>query len=306
MPQFKPMLAAKLEDVGPLQFPLLASPKLDGVRAVILNGVVLSRSLKPIPNKHVQALFGRPELEGLDGELCVGPANAKDLMQRTMSGVMSSDGTPDVCFHVFDLANDPGVFCGRDDRLGDRVEELTRGCLFPLVHVLQDIIENEGDLAAYEAEQLAAGYEGVMLRDPQGLYKQGRCGKKQPWLVKVKRFVDDEAIVIGVEELMHNDNPAETNELGRTKRSTHQANKRPAGVLGALVCMTKGGVTFNIGTGFTAAQRASYYGDHCDDIALGGVGLVGRIAKFKHFQNAGVKDAPRFPVFLCFRDPRDL
>ena len=316
MVTFKPMLAAKLEDIGldNLTYPLLASPKLDGVRALVIDGVVMSRSLKPIPNKHVQKLFGRPELEGFDGELCVGPATAKDLMQRTMSGVMSEDGEPDVTYHVFDLWEDSDAFAKRQPRAAYLASRL-RGCV-PVHH---SAVETENQLLELEAAYLAEGYEGIMLRTLEGGYKQGRCGKKQPWLIKVKRFEDSEAIVIGVEELMHNDNEATINELGRTKRSTHQENKRPAGVLGALICKTPEGVVFNIGTGFTAEQRAQLWRAHC--IARGGwpspggdelykwalaTDPLGRIVKYKHFACSGVKEAPRFPVFLGFRDKRDL
>lgn len=298
----RPMLAAKLEDVGPLQFPYLASPKLDGVRALVINGVVMSRSLKPIPNKYVQKLFGRPALEGFDGELCVGPANAKDLMQKTMSGVMSSDGEPDVCYHVFDVHTCDGMmtFEERYSWLWNQALCWPPPVAGPILLVPQTNIKSQDEMDVYEAKCLELGYEGIMLRTLDGGYKQGRCGKKQPYLIKVKRFEDSEAEVIGLEELMHNDNPAETNELGRTKRSTHQENKRPAGVLGALICKTKEGVVFNIGTGFTAEQRAEMW-----RTGGPGAGAVGRIAKYKHFANAGVKDAPRFPVFLGFRHPSD-
>jgi DNA ligase-1 len=61
---FKPMLASPA-DMSKLRFPLWLSPKLDGIRALVINGVVMSRSLKPIPNQHVQSLFGH--LEGYDG-----------------------------------------------------------------------------------------------------------------------------------------------------------------------------------------------------------------------------------------------
>jgi DNA ligase-1 len=60
----RPMLACK--DATGLKFPLLASAKIDGVRALVKDGKVLSRSLKPIPNRHVQEMFG--SLEGADGE----------------------------------------------------------------------------------------------------------------------------------------------------------------------------------------------------------------------------------------------
>ena len=103
----RPMLAAKATDEE-LQalfkrgHSFLLSPKIDGIRALVVNGQLVSRTLKPIRNYHTQALFGRPELEGLDGELVVGNPWDKNLMQQTSSGVMSYDGKPPVKFIVFD------------------------------------------------------------------------------------------------------------------------------------------------------------------------------------------------------------
>ena len=64
---FKPMLAATLKSPEALKFPVVASPKLDGVRAIIIDGVVMSRNLKPIPNVFVQKIFGHREFNGFDG-----------------------------------------------------------------------------------------------------------------------------------------------------------------------------------------------------------------------------------------------
>ena len=66
----KPLLACEVP-LDEISFPVYASTKLDGVRALVIDGVVYSRSLKPIRNKHVQKLFGKKEYEGLDGELVV-------------------------------------------------------------------------------------------------------------------------------------------------------------------------------------------------------------------------------------------
>jgi DNA ligase-1 len=295
------MLAAKLEDIGEdnLTFPLLASPKIDGVRAYVRDGVVYSRSNKPIPNPHVQKLFGRAELEGMDGELVVGPANAPDTMQKTMSGVMSKDGEPDVFFYVFDVVHGRADTMTYQDRYGWLRNHCTHLPSNSRAHALNhSIIDHKGQLDEYEAQMLANGYEGIMLRTLDGKYKQGRCGKKAPYLTKVKRFASGEATIVGSEELMHNDNEAFTDELGRTKRSTHQENKRPAGVLGALICRLASGVEFNIGTGFSAEQRAELWARRAS--------LPGQLVTFKHFEAVGVKDAPRFPVFVSFRDPLDL
>ena len=104
--QIKPLLACEvpLDDV---KFPVYVSTKLDGIRCLIIDGVAYSRSLKPIRNKYVQELFGKPEYNGLDGELVVGDIYAKDVFQKTTSGVMSAEGTPDVKFYVFDICTTP-------------------------------------------------------------------------------------------------------------------------------------------------------------------------------------------------------
>ena len=57
------------------------------------------------------------------------------------------------------------------------------------------------------------------------------------------------------------------------------------------------GVEFRIGTGFDQADRDSLWR------AEGGV--LGRIVKYKFFP-VGVKEKPRHPVFLGFRDKRDM
>ena len=70
---FKPLLASPVEWKHLDYSNLWVSPKLDGIRAIIRDGVVMSRSLKPIPNKHVQRILGNsPGIEGYDGELIVG------------------------------------------------------------------------------------------------------------------------------------------------------------------------------------------------------------------------------------------
>lgn len=76
---FRPMLATDA-DLGKLRFPLLASAKLDGVRAVVRDGVVYSRSNKPIPNAYVQQKFSR--FEHFDGELIVGDPTSKTWLSR--------------------------------------------------------------------------------------------------------------------------------------------------------------------------------------------------------------------------------
>jgi DNA ligase-1 len=286
------MLAVDCGGVDSVVFPVIASPKLDGVRAIITHGGVLSRTLKPIPNVRVQSLLdGLPV--GLDGELIAGDPTAPDAYRKTVSMVMSDDAPIDgLKYYVFDIQEDGG-FRDRYAHLQKIFEGLANAAAVELLP--QILVENAEALTVLENVWVVAGFEGGILRKPDGPYKHGRSTLKEGYLLKLKRFVDSEAEVLGVTELMHNGNEKTVNELGRTARSSHKAGKTGEGVLGALcVRDVKSGVEFEIGTGFTAAERREYFS-----------GVVGRLAKYKYFAG-GSKDKPRFPVFLGWRDKRDV
>jgi len=154
MSTFKPLLAATVEDVSKLSFPLLASPKLDGIRAIVLNGQLVSRSLKPIPNKKLQAIYGRKEYEGLDGELIMGRPSSGDVFSRTSSAVMSHDGPADVNFYVFDWVADPDApFTARTVIAKEKVKGGCQGMYL----VESKKIANEDELNAMETKYLEQG-----------------------------------------------------------------------------------------------------------------------------------------------------
>lgn len=293
MVRFKPMLAGKA-DLDNIKFPVMASPKLDGVRVIVYDGVVYSRNFKRIPNDHVQALFGRKECEGFDGELIVGQVTADTVFQSTTSGVMTGSGKPDVVFHVFDDTSINDDFENRYHQLDRRVKKRCRGTKVKLVSHVR--ITDLKDLLDFEEECVAQGYEGIMIRDPKGKYKHGRSTTKEGGLLKIKRFEDDEAVVIGCEELMTNHNEQELDNLGHKVRSSKKEGMVPAGKLGALIVKHKTFGEFKIGSGFTEDARIKLWHERDE--------LKGRLAKFK-YQPSGVKDKPRFPVFLGFRNKID-
>lgn len=291
---FKPMLASPDNGtIGP-RYPVMASPKLDGVRCVGRDGLALSRALKPIPNGYVQDMFAlRPWLQGLDGELIVGSPCHPNVMQTTMSGVMTQHGIPAAKFYVFDRTDQfsPTPFFDRHRRI-----DLPAGDTFAEVvpHVW---IYDAEQLAKYERHCVGLGFEGIMYRDPHGPYKHGRSTLREGWLIKVKRFMDAEALIIGFEELQRNHNALTTDNLGHAKRSTHKEGKVAGGVLGAFICRTPEGVEFNIGGGFTENDRTLFWAMRDQ--------LIGKIVTYKFFPH-GVKEAPRHPVFKAFRNPIDM
>ena len=136
-----------------------------------------------------------------------------------------------------------------------------------------------------------------MLRDPMGTYKFGRSTVRDNILLKVKRFLDDEAVVIDIEEKMHNENEAQKDAFGRTKRSSSILGLVGANTTGTLIVENKEGQVFGIGSGLNDLMR--------DEIWNNKEKYLGCLVKYKYFPQ-GVKELPRHPVFLGFRDEDDL
>ena len=319
---WKPMLAAKPDPaeldaaITALKYPVLASPKLDGIRATVQGGRLLSRSLKPIPNLALQKLWGKKELEGLDGEIIVGSPFGEGVFDRTRRVVMTRAASAECAmFHVFDChcgvepfairVQDASMMCDQKGymNLAGNVSDKER-FLHPLEQVL---IKNQKALLAYEQKCLQKGYEGICVRDPSGAYKQGRSTLREGGLVAVKRFVDAEAVVLFVYEQQENTNEKTMDALGHSKRSAHKAGKVGKDTLGGFHVSQNLGMkdfphatgSFNIGTGvgLTDAVRKELWAKRKT--------LPGKIVKFR-YQKIGTMDAPRIPVFLGFRDKADM
>ena len=286
---FRPLLAATV-DLDKVRFPCYVSPKLDGIRVLGMNGKAMTRSMKELPNRYIQSIFASGIYDGLDGEIIVGPANAPDVYRTTNSAVMSKAGEPDFTYHVFDRWDLQYItFSSRLEGLATRVHPR-------VVHVPQVKVHDLAGVHDAEEGWLSEGYEGLMGRSIDGIYKYGRATMKEGILWKLKQFVDNEYEVVGFEERRHNTNTATTNELGYTERSSHQAGLVPMDTLGALVLKHDAG-PFRCGTGFTDEQRAQIWANR--------ESLTGRMAKIKHFE-VGIKTLPRFPVFLDFRAKEDM
>lgn len=294
---FKPMLASPIEDTKTLKFPVLVSPKLDGVRATMQGGKLLSRKLKLIPNIQVQKKFAMLP-EGIDGELIYGLPTDEKVFSNTTSAVMSDDKPADkVTFFVFDWFLER-PYQNRLAMLNAIEGELNKMGVSVVHH---SVVNNEEELLEVERISLAHGYEGVMVRSFDGPYKQGRSTLNQGWLLKLKRFKDGEAKIVGFEEEQKNTNEATTDALGHTERSSAKAGLVGKGTLGKFevtgISKPYIGVGFSVGGGLTAEQR--------EDFWLRRRSLVGKIIKYKYFPTGSV-EKPRFPVFLGFRDKRDM
>lgn len=285
----KPMLAGKCTDASKLKYPILATPKLDGIRCLMTKDGPVSRMLKNIPNKHIFETM-KKDLSHLplDGELMVPGATFNQIQ----SHVMTMEGKPNFQYFVFDLIDTKKTY-------EQRMEDL-RSLVLPsyVVKILPTQINTEEELSELEQKFLNEGYEGVMVRTPKSPYKYGRSTEREQYLLKIKRFEDSEAIILDFEELMHNTNEATIDNLGLTKRSSKKDGMVPSGILGSFFVQdVENGKRFKVSSGMTEEERALYWLERDN--------LHGKLLKYK-FQPSGAKDLPRFPTFLGLRDEIDM
>ena len=287
----RPLLAAKA-DLSKIQYPVYASPKYDGIRALLYDGQLYTRKWKLVPNKYLQHWANLRYEDGdnyLDGEIIIGNPTDDDVFRNTMSIVMSKDKPLpliDWGYYVFDsFRNESYPYKARLSSITCETSDIKR------VH--QHIHKDETSLLSYYEDCLSWGYEGIMIRSIDGFYKRGRSTVNQGILLKLKPESDDEAEIIGFEERMHNDNPARRDERGYTKRSSAKDGRIPTGTLGAFTVRNTKGQEFNIGTGFNEDQRHEYWAIRNK--------LLGSTIVYK-YQEYGSHEAPRFPTFKGFRN----
>ena len=141
---------------------MLATPKLDGIRCLKINGRALTRSFKAVSNRYTRVWIEAHLPDGLDGELIV----RGTTFSETAGHIGRESGEPDFTFAVFDYVSD-----GVDVPYACRMQELKRLPAFEHVEKILPVeICDAVQLAAYEEKCLAEGYEGVMVRTPDSPY----------------------------------------------------------------------------------------------------------------------------------------
>ena len=296
---FAPMLASTYAGED-LNFPVLVTPKIDGVRAIKLEGKLVSRSLKQIQNIAIRTLMERilPEDGISDGELSV-----DSDFQKTVSAVMSVNTVlpNNLKFYWFDWVQDSKLsmpyylrVLSMHDYIKNNKELRRLKIIIPLIPAQVDNLE---ELSLFEEASLRKGYEGVVVRSYAGRYKCGRSTMREGLMIKIKRFEDFEATIIDTEELMHNMNEEQRDNFGRIQRSSAKGNKIRSGMLGVLVARAQNGKIFKIGTGFTSQQRYELWASRND--------LIGKLVKYR-CAGKSKDDVPKCAVFIGIRHHDDI
>ena len=236
------------------------SEKLDGIRAYWDGAGFVSR----LGNRFVAPTWFTEDLPSdiLDGELWVGRKKFQQTTSIVRSGAAGQEWKQ-VSFVVFDAPGAKGAF---EDRVTHAQRILDKAAA-PHARWHEHVRCAGKPHLREELERVEAlGGEGLMLRQPGSAYVNGRSSS----LLKVKTFHDAEGRVIGHA-------PGAGKHKGR---------------LGALIVELADGVQFNVGTGFSDAEREAPPG-------------IGSLITFR-YQELSDDGVPRFPSYVGERIDAEL
>ena len=237
MINFKSMLAYNQPvDPADLTYPVIVSIKEDGYRCSTVNKMPKTRSGKEIANKYTHKTLRNLNLPCLDGELVL--QNSKSF-NSVQSAFGSHGGEPKFNYIIFDCFNN--INKPYEQRFAEATEWVRSNDTNGIVQLARNFIAHTPE-EVWELFHMALdnGDEGLIIRDPKGPYKFGRSTLKEAWMLKLKPREDAEAIIMSVNELMHNDDAGNSNKL---------ENMVPGNTMGSFTCKMPCGKQFNVGTG---------------------------------------------------------
>lgn len=308
MSKFKPQLLYRFNPpLDQLPYPVLMSPKVDGIRVALPDGTPKSRTLKKPPNPYIERSITHALLSGFDAEITVGAPNEPGVFQKASTFWKRHNLEQHFNLWVFDDFTHPNEpFWDRYRRARARIHTLEQKKVRVTVNLLEHFwVNSPEELLAEEQRILGNGFEGAIIRCPNGKYKYGRTTLPEMNAFKLKRFIDSTAIILDIEEGFTNTNEAYIAESGYQKRSTHQEGLVPNGRAGHILVRDTMpnnedhqffGVEFYIGSGWDHEFGA--------ELLRNKAKYIGKEIEYKYFAYEA-KDAPRHGIFNGIRHATD-
>ena len=298
-----PMKAQKFQ-LNKFKYPAYAQPKINGVRAFIIWGTVVtgkgmfteSKKQAMILSKDghryvlpkIEQLFTEnmfTDVDAYDGELYI-PGFKLNEVRRCIPminarGTLSQpSGNPDlVQFWNFDIGVEN---LSQRDRLVSLVHissdnrynfNITTNTMFDSksyrwIYVNSKIVNNDDEVIAYTNMAINAGFEGAVIRDMEAEYA---FGSRPKTMMKVKRFQDAEFEIIDIVSKVNEPDSA------------------------LFVCRNDiNDATFKVNPMGTLTERKEYLTNKVD--------YIGKKATVKFYERSGVKDVPFHASLITVRN----
>jgi len=210
------------------------------------------------------------ENEGLilDGELYRHGWNLQKISGLARKETLEEDHK-ELCYHCYDIVDESATFKERVKRLNQFKSECPSDS--KLIIIEQRLIKGLNSIMEMHNEAVAAGYEGLVIKDPDKEYK---CGARDNRALKIKEFTDDEFKIIGLVEGLRDEDMCFLMEMP----DGTQFKAKPIG------------------------DRAlkQYYRENIDSI-------IGKMGTIKYFGMTNTEHpVPNLPSFRAIRDDKDI
>ncbi len=267
-----------------ISFPAYVQRKYDGIRCIayIQDGNIILESRKGVPfqnftnlKNELKELFKYlPSTFYFDGELYTEKLDfevVSGLIRLHEDKVNSEDLKliDKIEYHVYDFVDTNSLnlpFSERHNFLTNFLKEHDKK-ISKVKNVETIIVDNLSEIKKYHDDFIKHGYEGIMIRDKDGIYE---LNKRSKYLQKFKEFIEEEFKIVGFHE-----------GTGDEKSAV------------IWDCITKDKKTFAVRPKGTFESRKKLYED--------GDKYIGKLLTviFQEYSSDGV---PRFPVGKAIRD----
>lgn len=294
----------KIVSMDDLQYPVLASEKLDGIRALCLGDKIVSRTGKPFRNKYLHEYFATLKEYSIKHRVVLDMELFDDNFTHlgnivSIVNSFTKDLPPTFEPYIFDVIP---FSEWENEQAGEFRNRINNPCLdyFPSKYNFLPHYQftNAHDLNTFY-QRVLRQHEGIIVRSPYGGYKHGRCTLGDNIMYKLKEFETIDGIIVEIfhENMLVPHLEREKDEIGYLKKTYKKENKIAVDVAGSVKVKLEDGrqckVTF--GRGFTKndkkaiwKERESYLGKHVEI----------------EYQKFGNKDNLRTGKIVRFRDAK--
>jgi DNA ligase-1 len=243
-----------------------------------------------VPNRFIAARLEEAlrDIPGLiDGEVVIPGMSYNDIQSVVMSESHSHELR--FAYAIFDYAEQPAYLnLPYKQRLALLEVLWSHGLPLNVYMVQTKVCNNPADVESDAAAADIGGYEGLILRSPNGIYKQGRSTLREQIMLKYVEYTREEALVNDVSPAMEN------LDAGNSKKKENLVSLDRAGT---LHCWNEKWGYFDVGSGWTHEVGRQWLASPLT--------VVNKRIVYK-YKPYGCKDKPRQPVYVGFRTPEDL